>query len=65
MNPAFFIVTAKQIQVLRGCCCNTARKELRTVKDAIGANELTIRQLAHYWQVPTQEIADTLLLRMR
>jgi hypothetical protein len=65
MNPALFIVGAKQIQILRGCCYNTARKELRTVKDSVGATQLTVRQLAIHWDIPIQEIASALSIKMK
>lgn len=56
----FFTITAKNIQVLRGCCYATARKEWRSILDAKGARQLSLRELAAHWDVPVKELAEIL-----
>ena len=58
----FFTITAAQIQHLRGCSYPTARKEWNQIKDALGVNILTCRQLASYWGVEVKELAEGLYL---
>ncbi len=56
----FFTITAAQIQQLRGCSYTTARKEWNAIRDALGVRQLMCRQLAAYWDVPVQELAEAL-----
>lgn len=56
----YFTITAQNIMVLRGVCYNTARKEWKQILDALGVKTLMLRQLAEYWGVPAQELAEAL-----
>jgi hypothetical protein len=58
-----FTITALQISVLRGTCYKTARKEWHQVRDSlglVGKEPLKLRDLAAYWDLCPNELAQSL-----
>jgi ABC-type hemin transport system substrate-binding protein len=58
--PPFVTVTVAMLVVLRMCSYNTARKELRAIADALGVTKVTAKQLADYWSVSLDDLAQAL-----
>ncbi len=59
----FYTITPKAMQLLKGCCYTTARKELARIRLTLGLADqepLQLRQLAELWGCPTKELAESL-----
>lgn len=58
-----FTITAKQISYLRGISYTTARKEYKAVRDVLALDAkapLKLRDLAAYWDICPNQLAQTL-----
>ncbi|MGI4872026.1 MAG: hypothetical protein ACRYFX_12715 [Janthinobacterium lividum] len=58
-----FTITAQHISLLRKVSYTTARKEWNALRDALSLSEkepLKLRDVAAYYGVPTQDLAEAL-----
>lgn len=63
MTSQFWVISAKQISILQGCCYCTARKEYHRLRDVLGLERgepLRLRHVATVWDASVDDLAKVL-----